>query len=239
MRRNNITQIIMRIEFESVCIECCDVFHLHNNSTSLLNRLITRLLCMLLSIMTKHPILPRELNQRRILLHLLPIGVMPHIPRRLTRLLHRLYTLIPHILVSPQRATHILLPSLPQQHRKRHAILQRLRRTLRTRRQEGMRRISQEADATVAWGGAVSRYPVGQRVPVYEFPIDEFCFGGLGHDVPAHGVPAVEDLFYVFEVAGERPGFVDVVGVAVREDPAAVCAVFDGAEEEVDVWACQ
>jgi hypothetical protein len=44
-------------------------------------------------------------------------------------------------------------------------------------------------------------------------------------------------LFDVFEIAGERPGFVDVVLVAVRQDPAAVGAAFQGGEEEVDVWA--
>jgi hypothetical protein len=62
-------------------------------------------------------------------------------------------------------------------------------------------------------------------------------FRGLGHDFPTHGVPAFEHGFDVFEVAGEGPGFVNIVRIAVGEHPAAVCAVFDGAEEEVDVWA--
>jgi hypothetical protein len=44
-------------------------------------------------------------------------------------------------------------------------------------------------------------------------------------------------LFDVFEVAGKGPGFVDVVLVAVRQDPAAVGAAFEGGEEEVNVWA--
>lgn len=90
----------------------------------------------------------------------------------------------------------------------------------------------------MAWCGAVAADPVWQRVAVDEFPVDEFVFGGLGHDFPAHGVPAFEDFFDVFEVAWEGPGFVDVVLVAVRENPAAVGAAFEGGEEEVDVGAC-
>lgn len=194
----------------------------------LLHSLLTHLLRMRLRIKLENPIFPRKLNQRRVLLHRFPISVMPLITRRLTRLLHRLYTLISDILIRPQGSPHITFARLPQQHRKRDAIFQRLRRALCARRQEGMRRVAEQADATVAWCGAVATDPVGQRVTVYEFPIDEFVFGSFGYDFPAHGVPAFEDLFDVFEVAREGPGLVDVVLVAMREDPAAVGAAFEG-----------
>jgi hypothetical protein len=39
----------------------------------------------------------------------------------------------------------------------------------------------------------------------------------------------------VLEVARKGPGFVDVVFVAVSEDPAAVGSAFEGREKEVDV----
>jgi len=192
---------------------------------------------MLLRIKLKNPILPRKLNRRRVLLHLLPIRVMPHIPRRLARLLHRLDPLIPYILIRPQRTPHIILPGLSQQHSQRDTIFQRLRSALRARRQERMRCVTHETNATVSRRGAVARHPVWKRVAVHEFPVYELVFGGFGHDAPAHGVPALEHFFHVGQVAGEGPGFVDVVLVAVREDPAAVGAAFEGGEEEVDVWA--
>jgi hypothetical protein len=37
----------------------------------------------------------------------------------------------------------------------------------------------------------------------------------------------------------ERPGFVDIVLVAVREYPTAVGATFECREEKVNVWACE
>lgn len=67
----------------------------------LLDSLLTHLLHMRLRIKLENPILPRELNQRWILLHRIPICVMPLITRRLTRLLHRFDTLVPHILICP------------------------------------------------------------------------------------------------------------------------------------------
>ena len=82
----------------------------------------------------------------------------------------------------------------------------------------------------MTWRGAIARNPVGQRVPVYKFPINEFLFRCLGNDLPAHWIPAVQHSLDVFEVAGEGPGFVDVVVVTVGKHPAAVGAVLDGAE---------
>ena len=84
----------------------------------------------------------------------------------------------------------------------------------------------------------VTRHPVGKGIAIDQFPVYELGFGRLGHDFPAHWVPAFEDGADIFQVAGEGPGLVNVVRVAVSEDPAAVCAIFDGAEEEVDIWAC-
>lgn len=112
------------------------------SSRRLLNGLQSHLLRMLLRIKLKHPILSWKLNGRWVLLYLLPIRMMPHIPRRLPRLLHRLHPLIPDILIRPQRTPNIILTRLPQQYRDRDAIFQRLRRALCTRRQERMRGIA-------------------------------------------------------------------------------------------------
>jgi hypothetical protein len=98
-----------------------------------------------------------------------------------------------------------------------------------------MRCVAEQTYAPVARSGAVSADPVGQGVAVYELPIDQFVFGRFGHDFPAHWIPAFEDLLDVLEVARKGPGFVDVVFVAVSEDPAAVGSAFEGREKEVDV----
>jgi hypothetical protein len=68
-----------------------------------------------------------------------------------------------------------------------------------------MRGVAQQTNATVPRRAAVAGYPVGERVAVDKLPVNEFGFRSLGHDAPAHGVPAVEHLFDVGEVPGERP----------------------------------
>jgi hypothetical protein len=90
----------------------------------------------------------------------------------------------------------------------------------------------------VSWRAAVTRYPVGEGVTVDKLPVDELGFGCLRHYAPAHGIPAVEHFLDVGEIARERPGFVDVMLVAMREDPTAIGAAFEGREEEVNIWAC-
>jgi hypothetical protein len=185
--------------------------------------------------MPKDPILPRHLNKLGLRLDLLPIRIMPHISCGLARLLHLLDPLIPTILIRPQRAPHIRLASLPQHHRDRDAVFQRLRCALRARRQERVRGVAQQADAPVARSRPVPAHPVRERVAVDELPVHELLFGRLGDDARAHGVPGGEECFDFGELAGEAPAFVYVVLVAVGEDPAAVAAAFERAEEEVDV----
>ncbi len=92
-----------------------------------------------------------------------------------------------------------------------------------------MRRIAKEANPSM---GA---HPRRQRVTIYEFPVHQRrC---LFDNRFAHRIPAFEYLVDFFEFSGEGPGFFDVVLVGVSEDPAAVGAVLDGAEEEMHVWS--
>lgn len=61
----------------------------------LLDRIIKRLLRMLLRIKTHDPRFPWELNRLWVLRNFIPIGLMPHIPCGLARLLDSPYPIIP------------------------------------------------------------------------------------------------------------------------------------------------
>jgi hypothetical protein len=78
----------------------------------------------------------------------------------------------------------------------------------------------------MAGSGTVSRNPIGQGVTVNELPVNEFVFGCFGNDFSAYGVPVFENFFDFREFPGERPRLVNVVFVAMGENPTAVRTAF-------------
>jgi len=184
---------------------------------------------MCLSIKSEDPILSWKLDTFRVLLNLFPIRFVPHISRSLTSLLHGLYTVIPNPLVSLHRFWHTTFASPPKTHRNRDTILDGLRRALRTRRQKRVRRIAQQQNPRARAD------PRGQRVAIHELPVDEAVLGGLGDDARAHRIPSAHSVQGLAQPAGQAPALGDVVGVRVRQHPAAVAAVLERREQEVHV----
>lgn len=131
---------------------------------------------------------------------------MPPIPRRLPRLLGRQHPVVPDPLVRAQRRLHPVLPFCSQleTHGQRGAVLHGLAGALDGGREEGVRGVADESDA-----GARGE-PCGQRVAVDEFPVDETRGGRGFDDLLDDGVPVLDDLESVGDVARGGPGVLDV-----------------------------
>src|SRR5262245_54151369 len=80
---------------------------------------------------------------------------------------------------------------------------------------------------------AVGAHPGRQRISVHELPVYEVAVGRLVDDARAHRVPVLERLAHLTQLPRKTPRLLDVVLVRVRQYPAAVGAVLDGAEQEV------
>lgn len=213
-----------------------------------LENLIKYLLSVLLSVMLMNPVLARKGNARWVFGDLFPISLVPSIPCCFPSLLHSSHAVVsahhcqqsspffvsknrfkyaPDLLISPDSSLHPLLSCPSQTNSNSNPIFHRLRRPLRTRRQERMRRVSDQQNPRMF------AHPRRQRITVDQLPIHQrgcFFYNGF-----ANGIPPFEDFVHVLEFAGKGPRFISAVLVPVGEYPAAVGTVLDGAEEEVHV----
>lgn len=90
-----------------------------------------------------------------------------------------------------------------------------------------MRRVTQQRKP------APCTRPRRQRVSVDQLPVHQAR--RLFHDGLAHRVPPFQHLENILKLPGKGPRLLDVGFVFVRQDPAAVLAALDGAEQEMHV----
>jgi hypothetical protein len=150
-------------------------------------------------------------------------------PTLLAGLLDRLHPLVAKLLIRAQRIADVVLSSQLEADRNTSTVLHRLASTLYGRRQEWVRSISDQGNATL-W-----TCPGGQRVAVYQFPVHKLLWRCRLNNGVDRWIPSFQDFDSISVVAGLRPTFVYAAIVLVRAHPAELFAAFDRRGEEVDV----
>ena len=127
---------------------------------------------------------------------------MPIVPRILARFLRRADTIVPDFLVRAHGFGDILFAGEFEADSERAAVFHGLTGALGGCRQERVRCIADQGDASFG------RYSSGKWVAVYNFPVH--AGWGCANDGADDRVPAFETSEGVFDLAGRLPAFFDV-----------------------------